>query len=499
MVAAMPEECGFPDLTFKVFNEFIKANFNSNVSLATVLLVLFTMTENPDLLNLHARQKHPSCTGEYKVKASGWIKALASALQNRLADKQSTLFKEKEIPKNTLNHELITPLALKLDAMADLLNLSSYDDTGRYKRKLQPVSHAEIQPVYVICPISFTCETQSCNPRGLQQATRDRDIPLVTLIKGTTIHHNVPVLTGKCTICKTSYYADHERFSSEAENDWQRTYLNSAKYLKVGQTLWVDRIFSNAVINGMYSFHASAAAYMEFWNNSFGTVNAQCSVKVTRRQVWQTFVQESIRVISATSGINLELKDGLPINEVTTEAFSVLGEAGMIRASDQHTCSECTQEYKAKADLIINEDPAAIVGVDENQRVPQLADEHVPLEISDENTDTHMNSPPADDMDVDRAPVKMVVVDGIVIGTTVSILKFLLNSSKHNFSIVHMIIALLILLMHVVEYFVLTMKLYMVLDAVCEAVLTTKLIRPRPVININGNGKNMYSIIVRLA
>ena len=239
------------------------------------------MTENPDLLNLHARQKHPSCPGEYKVKASGWIKALASALQNRLANTQGTLFKKRENVQNTLNHELIIPLALKLDAMADLLNLSSYDDTGRYKGKLHPVSHAAIQPVYVICPISSTCETESCNPRGLQQVTKARDIPLVTLIKGTTIHYNVPVLTGKCSSCKTSYSADHEHFSGEAENNCQRIYLNSAKYLKVGQTVWVDRIFSNAVLNGMYSFHTSAAAYMEFWNNSFGTVNAQCSVKVT--------------------------------------------------------------------------------------------------------------------------------------------------------------------------------------------------------------------------
>ena len=127
----------------------------------------------------------------------------------------------------------------------------------------------------------------------------------MTLIKGTEIYHNVPVLTGKCPSCKTSYFADHEHFSiSENENDWQRTYLDSAKYLKVGQTMWVDQIFSNAVLNWMYSFHASAAAYCEFWNNSFGTVNTQCSVKITRCQIWQAFVQESIRTISATSEIN---------------------------------------------------------------------------------------------------------------------------------------------------------------------------------------------------
>ena len=62
-----------------------------------------------------------------------------------------------------------------------------------------------------------------------------------------------------------------------------------------------------------------------------------------------------------------------------------------------------------------------------------------------------------------------------------------------------MIIALLILLMHVVEHFVHTMKLFLVLDAVCGAVLTTKLIQLRPVININKNEKNICNFIVRLA
>ncbi len=45
-----------------------------------------------------------------------------------------------------------------------------------------------------------------------------------------------------------------------------RIYLNSAKYLKVGQALWVDQSFSQAVWNGLYSFHASGAAYTEYCN-----------------------------------------------------------------------------------------------------------------------------------------------------------------------------------------------------------------------------------------
>ena len=55
-VAAMPTQDHFPDVTFKVFSEFVIQNFSSQVSLATVLLVLFSLTENPDLLNLHPKK-----------------------------------------------------------------------------------------------------------------------------------------------------------------------------------------------------------------------------------------------------------------------------------------------------------------------------------------------------------------------------------------------------------------------------------------------------------
>ena len=61
--------------------------------------------------------------------------------------------------------------------------------------------------------------------------------------------------------------------------------------------------------------------------------------------------------------------------------------------------------------------------MDENQRVPQLAEEHIPLQIPTENTVTSLRSSSTDDMDMDHAPVRMVVLDGIVMGTTVSLLK----------------------------------------------------------------------------
>ena len=49
----------------------------------------------------------------------------------------------------------------------------------------------------------------------LQVATQDHykhDISMITLIKGHTIHQNIPVLTGKCPNCVILYIADHEKY-----------------------------------------------------------------------------------------------------------------------------------------------------------------------------------------------------------------------------------------------------------------------------------------------
>jgi hypothetical protein len=53
-VSALPNEVAFPDITFREFNNLVQENFGTDVSLATVLMVLFTLTNNPTLLSLHA-------------------------------------------------------------------------------------------------------------------------------------------------------------------------------------------------------------------------------------------------------------------------------------------------------------------------------------------------------------------------------------------------------------------------------------------------------------
>ena len=83
-------------------------------------------------------------------------------------------------------------------------------------------------------------------------------------------------------------------------------------------------------MNGMYSFHASAAAYTDYWNNTFGQVNLEYSAKLDHKHIWQAFVQESVRSIAADQDVYLELNENLPIDEVTKEAFNALGQNGVI-------------------------------------------------------------------------------------------------------------------------------------------------------------------------
>ena len=161
-------------------------------------------------------------------------------------------------------------------------------------KNLQVISDCAIQPVITICPQAVECETYSCSGRSLMQSTRNRDVPRVTLIKGTKCYKNVHVLSGKCSKCRTLYYADHESAKNPRNPvNRDRFYINAAKYLKVGQSVWVDRIFSKAVVNGIYSFHASASAFAEFWNDSF-LANEHSVRDVSWRQTWHAFIQETI-------------------------------------------------------------------------------------------------------------------------------------------------------------------------------------------------------------
>ncbi|TFK36180.1 hypothetical protein BDQ12DRAFT_699705 [Crucibulum laeve] len=345
----------FPDISFKVFSDCIKLNFSSKISLATVLLILFTMTENNELLSLYAWQANPLYDGENDSSLSGWMRCLSRALVEKLNKHNSSmkLFHKREMAHTFKEEKKIVTIGNKLDSLAKVLKLYPCDKIGYYKGNLPTISYkSSIQAIMMICP--------SSGP--LYQITHPKDIPMVTLIKGNTIYENAWVLTGQCSDCKVLYSADHERIPSDDHGKNNRVYLNIAKYLKIGHNLWCDQSFSNGVVTAMYSFHASAAAYTEYWNNTFGIINEEQIKIITCQQIWQAFS-------------HLTLNDGLSIDEVTSQAVYSLVQNGIISSAHGHSCTECTQKYKSAPDIITTSTP---------------------------------------EMDDDNATVSMVVVDGIV-------------------------------------------------------------------------------------
>ena len=88
------------------------------------------------------------------------------------------------------------------------------------------------------------------------------------------------------------------------------------------------------------------------------------------------------------------MKDGLGIEYVTIEAFTHLGNNGIIQAAHGHACSECSQPYKATADTIPNL----------NVTMAENPDASASQELEGE---------------IDDVPfVTMAVLDGIVMGST---------------------------------------------------------------------------------
>lgn len=301
----------FPNPTFKAFSNFILTTFNSNISLTTVLLLLFSLTDNPDILNLHARHTHPVYDDERKIHATGWMKSIARGLETRLGDRTNS---EIYLPDN--HHRATGDFAKHLDKLAIFLHLTPYTSTGKFKRKIHHISRSAITPIRIICPPNMTCTTASCKPYSLLVSIPPRDSTNVTLIEGITVtdSESVYLMRGKCTRCKTLYHPDHEDYTLDGQT--QEVFINSAHYLKIGASIWVDRVFSNAILGGMYNFHASSNAYMQYWNECFGT-----SINLSRRQIWQAFTQESIRSIADASGVDFEAKRELDIDNVCYPSY----------------------------------------------------------------------------------------------------------------------------------------------------------------------------------
>ncbi|KAH6917723.1 hypothetical protein BKA70DRAFT_1215909 [Coprinopsis sp. MPI-PUGE-AT-0042] len=302
LVTAQPTS-PFPDITFHAFYKFIRQNYDSKISLSSVLLILFTILENPQLLNLHFRRSAQQMPGE--TSSHLWIDHLGRLLDLR--------FKSNE----PLLHPSSGSLATTLHKLALLLELSS--------PSLHPIDLSAVEPSLALVTNSFECQEQTCAPHSLYpyQSFRDISSP-VTLIKGTRQYGYAYVLGAECPACATSYMADHH-WRTTQEKGQERTLENDACYIKLGQKLWADRTFTGAVSNAFHSLHSSSQAFSSFFTDSYvsnsssspppallsptslvGLPSPPHSLQsVTRRHIWQAHLGESTRMIAADSAIDL--------------------------------------------------------------------------------------------------------------------------------------------------------------------------------------------------
>lgn len=162
LVSAESEYSAFPEIAFDTFSNWVSTHFDKNVSLATVLTVFFTITSNPDLLNLHARQQHPKIQGELRHLTTGWMKGLARTLQIRLQDEANTLLSQSDKRMTLTEDQITSSISVKIESLAKILKLYPYNSHNRFKGKLKAVSMKAIEPVYILCPKSTECETKDC-------------------------------------------------------------------------------------------------------------------------------------------------------------------------------------------------------------------------------------------------------------------------------------------------------------------------------------------------
>src|ERR1700679_3876186 len=83
-MALIPPVCAsqhnFPNISFQSFSFFISSTFYPDISLSMVLFLLFTLTENSDLLNLHSRQQQQIYSSERILEYTGWMHQQVSNL-----------------------------------------------------------------------------------------------------------------------------------------------------------------------------------------------------------------------------------------------------------------------------------------------------------------------------------------------------------------------------------------------------------------------------------
>ncbi|KAH6874118.1 hypothetical protein BKA70DRAFT_1449700 [Coprinopsis sp. MPI-PUGE-AT-0042] len=315
----------------------ILSTFDPKISLASVMIILSSVLENPELLNLHFRRILPLVGREQGSTA--WMEHFASQLAKRFPAKTPLL-----------PHRSETTLSTSLVNLAKLLHLNPYDKYDLLVNERKPIDLSSVEPSLAIVSKLYECQNQHCKRYSLFPHMKKEEIAQVTLIKGAKPYSHAFVIGGRCDRCKTSYMADHTYRGPD------KTFINDSPYLKIGNSRWGDRVFTQSVCNAIYSFHASAQAFTEYFNDSYSLTPSSfaslqsTSTLISRRHSWQAFMQESLCMVSGAAGRPLTVALKTSVDLLAKRAYTVLGQGGKLSNAQDHACIDCTQPWRSDAE-----------------------------------------------------------------------------------------------------------------------------------------------------
>ena len=160
LVQAAPSESSFPDVKFEISAKTIKTIFHSDISLATILVLVFTMIENSDFINLNAHRQSSIHANEGLAKVSPWLTTLARILKVELgSDRFNTLFTPTEQTSQLNELSELKLISKKLDHLIKALNLYS------------KFSHSVVAGMYQFHASAFTQYWNTCY--GVIQTNKD--------------------------------------------------------------------------------------------------------------------------------------------------------------------------------------------------------------------------------------------------------------------------------------------------------------------------------------
>lgn len=184
MVSAHNQENQFPNITFRVFSDFILNTFASKISLAKCSFNSVFSTWKSRIIKSACQTKISWSTWRKKISSIFLVKNLWKKGCGRIGKWSKDIFSTERISRQ--------PMGEGPHNKTWQINWSTGSITnGKLIKKLKVTSKKEITPVHFICPISMACTTAKCEPYHLSLSTRMRDIPKVSLIKGSMIFKSV--------------------------------------------------------------------------------------------------------------------------------------------------------------------------------------------------------------------------------------------------------------------------------------------------------------------